>query len=46
MPACAGMTCSFAWSNGQTMGIRYHRERGVILGGASPKGNIGYAIGW
>jgi gamma-glutamyltranspeptidase/glutathione hydrolase len=35
-----------AWSNGKTMGIRYDKERGVILGGASPKGNIGYAIGW
>jgi hypothetical protein len=35
-----------AWSNGKTMGIRYDKERGIILGGASPKGNIGYAIGW
>ncbi len=35
-----------AWSNGKVMGIRYDKDRGVILGGASPKGNIGYAIGW
>jgi len=35
-----------AWSNGKTMGIRYDKDRGVILGAASPKGNIGYAIGW
>jgi gamma-glutamyltranspeptidase/glutathione hydrolase len=34
------------WVMGKCMGIRYDRERGVILGGASPKGNIGYAIGW
>jgi gamma-glutamyltranspeptidase/glutathione hydrolase len=37
---------SGAWSNGKVMGIHYDKERGVILGGASPKGNIGYAIGW
>jgi gamma-glutamyltranspeptidase/glutathione hydrolase len=35
-----------AWSNGKVMGIRYDKERGVIFGAASPKGNIGYAIGW
>ena len=34
------------WSNGKVMGVRYDKERGVIIGGASPKGNIGYAIGW
>ena len=34
------------WSNGKVMGIRYDREKGVIMGGAAPKGNIGYAIGW
>ena len=34
------------WSHGKCMGIRYDRERGVILGGAAPKGNIAYAIGW
>ena len=35
-----------AWANGKAMGIRYHGAQGVISGGVSPKGNIGYAIGW
>ena len=35
-----------AWSNGKTMGIRYDKDRGVIMGAVAPKGNIGYAIGW
>jgi gamma-glutamyltranspeptidase/glutathione hydrolase len=34
------------WANGKCMGIRYDRDRGVILGGAAAKGNVGYAIGW
>ena len=34
------------WSNGKVMGIRFDKERGVIQGGVSAKGNIGYAIGW
>jgi gamma-glutamyltranspeptidase / glutathione hydrolase len=34
------------WSHGKCMGIRFDRERGVILGGAAPKGNVAYAIGW
>jgi len=34
------------WANGKVMGIRYDRARGVILGGASPRGKIGYALGW
>ena len=34
------------WSNGKVMGIRYDKARGVIMGTVSPKGNIGYAIGW
>jgi gamma-glutamyltranspeptidase/glutathione hydrolase len=34
------------WSHGKVMGIRYDRERGVILGGVAPKGNIGYGLGW
>jgi len=34
------------WDNGKTMAIRYDKERGVILGGVAPKGNIGYAMGW
>ena len=35
-----------AWSNGKTMGIRYDKDHGVIMGAVAPKGNIGYAIGW
>jgi gamma-glutamyltranspeptidase/glutathione hydrolase len=34
------------WSNGKVMAIRFDQERGVIQGGVSAKGNIGYAIGW
>ena len=34
------------WNNGKVMGIRYDRENGVMQGGVSPKGSIGYAIGW
>ena len=34
------------WDNGKCMGILFDRERGVIMGGAAAKGNIGYAIGW
>ena len=34
------------WANGKVLGIRFDHERGVIAGAASPKGNIGYAIGW
>ena len=34
------------WVNGKVMGIRLDQERGVILGGVAPKGNIGYALGW
>jgi len=34
------------WVNGKVMGIRYDKARRVILGGVSPKGNIGYALGW
>ncbi len=35
-----------AWSNGKVMGIRYDNNNGVIMGGASAKGNSAYAIGW
>ena len=35
-----------AWSGGKPMGIRLHRDKGVIAGGVAPKGNIGYALGW
>jgi gamma-glutamyltranspeptidase/glutathione hydrolase len=34
------------WVNGKCMGIRYDGERGIILGGVSPRGKIGYALGW
>ncbi len=35
-----------SWYGGKVMGIRIDEERGVIQGGAAPKGSIGYAIGW
>ena len=35
-----------AWSGGKVLAIHYNISSGVIVGGASPKGNIGYAIGW
>jgi gamma-glutamyltranspeptidase/glutathione hydrolase len=34
------------WANGKCMSIRYDGERGVIMGGVSPRGQIGYALGW
>ena len=34
------------WSNGKPMGIYWDRAHGVIQGAASPKGIIGYAMGW
>ncbi len=34
------------WANGKAMGIRYDGERGVISGAVSPRGQIGYALGW
>ena len=34
------------WRGGKVLAIHYNAESGVISGGASPKGNIGYAIGW
>ena len=40
------MVMTGAWDNGKVMGIRYDRDSGVIQGGVSPKGSIGYAIGW
>ena len=35
-----------AWSNGKVMAIHYDKKTGTISGAVSPKGNIGYAIGW
>jgi gamma-glutamyltranspeptidase/glutathione hydrolase len=34
------------WANGKPMAVRYDKQRRVILGGVSARGNIGYAIGW
>ena len=34
------------WFHGKVLVIRLDKKRGVIFGGASPKGKIGYAIGW
>ena len=34
------------WINGKVLAARYDGERGIILGGASPRRKIGYAIGW
>jgi gamma-glutamyltranspeptidase/glutathione hydrolase len=34
------------WANGRVLAIRVDPERGLILGGASPRLETGYAIGW
>ncbi len=34
------------WVNGKPMGIRYGGPGGAIAGAVSPKGIIGYALGW
>lgn len=34
------------WANGKVMGVRYDKQRRVILGGVSARGNVGYALGW
>ena len=34
------------WANGRVLGIRYDSERGVMMGGASPRSKMAYAIGW
>ncbi len=34
------------WANGRVLAIRADRERGLIFGGASPRGETAYAIGW
>lgn len=34
------------WEHGKVMGIRYDKDLGIILGGASPRGGVAYAIGW
>ena len=40
------VTLDPGWVHGKVMGIRYDGDRGVIQGGCSAKGNIGYALGW
>ena len=34
------------WSHGRVLGIRTEPERGLIFGGASPRLETGYAVGW
>ena len=34
------------WSNGRVLAIRTEPDRGLIFGGASPRNETGYAIGW
>jgi gamma-glutamyltranspeptidase/glutathione hydrolase len=34
------------WEGGKVLAIRYDKANGVIMGAASPKGNISYAMGW
>ncbi len=34
------------WAVGKAMGIHYNRASGVISGGVSARGQIGYALGW
>lgn len=34
------------WANGKVLAALYDQKRGVIFGAASPRGSIGYAIGW
>ena len=41
-----GVVVTDGWANGKAMAIRYDKARGVILGGVSPRGSIGYALGW
>jgi gamma-glutamyltranspeptidase / glutathione hydrolase len=34
------------WANGRVLGIRTDPERGLIFGGASPRLETGYCLGW
>jgi gamma-glutamyltranspeptidase/glutathione hydrolase len=34
------------WSNGKVMAVRLDRKAGVISGAVSPRGQIGYVMGW
>jgi len=40
------VTVNDDWAHGKVLAIRYDRPRGIILGGASPRRKIAYAIGW
>ena len=34
------------WSNGRVLGARFDADRGIVFGGASPRGETGYAMAW
>lgn len=34
------------WSHGRVLGIRLDPDRGLIFGGASPRNETGFALGW
>ncbi|MDE0026049.1 MAG: gamma-glutamyltransferase, partial [Spirochaetaceae bacterium] len=34
------------WSNGKPLAIHCHVDRGLILGAATARNNIAYAMGW
>jgi gamma-glutamyltranspeptidase/glutathione hydrolase len=34
------------WNNGKVMAIRYDASRGIIVGGVSPRKQIGFCAGW
>ena len=40
------VTVDGAFDHGKPMGIRFDVDTGMIWGGVSPKGQIGYALGW
>jgi len=41
-----GIEVAGDWANGRVLGIRTDPARGLIFGGASPRLETGYAIGW
>jgi gamma-glutamyltranspeptidase/glutathione hydrolase len=34
------------WANGKVMAVRLDRQNGVLAGAVSPRGQIGYVMGW
>jgi gamma-glutamyltranspeptidase/glutathione hydrolase len=34
------------WANGKVMAVRLDREKGTLAGAVSPRGQIGYVMGW